>query len=444
VSTTSESSPRVGFVSLGCPKALVDSERILTQLRVEGYDIVGGYTDADLVVINTCGFVDEAVEESLQAINEAIAENGKVIVTGCLGANPDRILAAQPRVLSVTGPQRYEEVMQAVHEHLPPSHDPRMELVPASGLKLTPRHYAYLKIAEGCNQTCSFCIIPSMRGKLGSRPVGDVLREAESLVDDGVRELVVVSQDTGAYGTDIKHRPDLWHANSVRTHLHDLCTALGELDAWVRLQCVYPYPHIDALVDLMADNYIVPYLDVPFQHASPSVLKAMRRPEHANNVLERVHRWRQKCPDLAIRGTFMVGFPGETDEDFEQLLEFIEQGQIDRAACFRYAPVDGAAANDLPGTVPSDVIHERFEHLMTHQATISATRLATRVGQRVEVLIDEVDDEGAIGHTPWDAPEVEGRVYLDGVTELPPGTLLEADIIASDDHDLWAEPTDDP
>ncbi|MBT6275040.1 MAG: 30S ribosomal protein S12 methylthiotransferase RimO [Chromatiales bacterium] len=435
-----EAGKRVGFVSLGCPKALVDSERILTQLRVEGYDIVGGYADADLVVVNTCGFIDEAVEESLSAIDEAIQENGRVIVTGCLGANPDTILSHQPKVLAVTGPQRYEEVMAAVHEHLPATHDPLTDLVPPGGIKLTPRHYAYLKISEGCNHHCSFCIIPSMRGKLVSRPAGDVLREATTLVEQGVRELLVISQDTSAYGVDTKYRPDLFGAQLVRTHIQDLAKALGQLDAWVRLHYVYPYPHVDELVDLMVDGYVTPYLDVPFQHGSPKVLKAMRRPAHAENTLERVRAWREKCPDLAIRSTFIVGFPGETDEDFETLLNFLREAQIDRAGCFRYSPVDGAAANELPGAVSDKVKHERFEQFMTVQTEISTARLARRVGKRVEVLIDEVDDDGAIGRTQWDAPEVDGRVFLDGLTELPEGTMLEAVITDSDDHDLWATP----
>lgn len=434
--------PRVGFVSLGCAKALVDSERILTQLRVEGYDIVGGYNDADLVVVNTCGFIDEAVEESLQAIDEAMRENGRVVVTGCLGARAETITERQPNVLSVTGPQRYEDVMAVVHEHLPPRHDPHVDLVPPGGLKLTPRHYAYLKIAEGCNHKCSFCIIPSMRGRLASRPAGDVLREAESLLEAGVRELAIISQDTSAYGADIRYRPDLWRSNLVRTHILDLAEALGQLDAWVRLHYVYPYPHVDDLVDLMSEGGLLPYLDVPFQHGSPSVLKAMRRPAHAENTLERVHRWRRMCPDLAIRSTFIVGFPGETDEDFETLLDFITEAKIDRAGCFRYSPVDGATANDLPNAVPDEVKHERYERFLTHQAAISTERLASRVGRRVDVLIDEVDDEGAIGRTVWDAPEVDGRVFLDGLTELPPGTLIEAEITASDDTDLWARPAD--
>lgn len=437
---STENSPRVGFVSLGCPKALVDSERILTQLRVEGYDIVGGYRDADLVVINTCGFIDDAVEESLEAIDEAMRENGKVIVTGCLGANPQTIMEKAPSVLSVTGPQRYEEVMAAVHQHLPPQHDPHTDLVPPGGLKLTPRHYAYLKISEGCNHKCSFCIIPSMRGLLASRKAGDVLREAESLVEAGVRELLVISQDTSAYGADIKYQPDMYKTGVVRSHIQDLSKALGQFDAWVRLHYVYPYPHVNDLINLMSDGILVPYLDVPFQHGSPRILKAMRRPAHAENTLERIRKWREICPDLALRSTFIVGFPGETDEDFQTLLDFLDEAQIDRAGCFRYSPVDGATANALPDAVPEDVKHERYEILMTHQAKISEQRLALRVGKRVEVLIDEVDEDGAIGRTQYDAPEVDGRVFLDGLTELPPGTLLEAEITHTDEHDMWAEP----
>jgi ribosomal protein S12 methylthiotransferase len=436
-----DAAPTIGFVSLGCPKATVDSERILSQLKAEGYDIVGGYESADLVVVNTCGFIDEAVEESLQAIDEAMAENGKVVVTGCLGANRQRIIDHEPGVQAVTGPQRYEEVMDAVHKHLPPRHDPLTDLLPPGGLKLTPRHYAYLKIAEGCNHKCSFCIIPSMRGLLASRPVGDVLREAEALVEAGVRELLVISQDTSAYGADLKYRPDIWRGSMVRTHVQSLAEALGQLDVWVRLHYVYPYPHVDALIDLMVDGSLLPYLDVPFQHGSPSILKAMRRPAHAQNTLERVRRWRERCPDLAIRSTFIVGFPGESDADFEALLEFLVEAQIDRAGCFRYSPVEGASANALGDPVPDAVMHERFERFMAVQEEVSAARLATRVGRRIEVLIDEVDEDGAIGRSQWDAPEVDGQVFLDGLTELPPGTLLEAEVSAASEHDLWARPT---
>jgi ribosomal protein S12 methylthiotransferase len=435
-----EKIPRIGMVSLGCDKALVDSERILTQLRVEGYEIVGGYSDADLVVVNTCGFIDDAIEESLQAIDEAMRENGRVVVTGCLGARAKIITSRQPNVLSVTGPQRYEEVMQAVHKHMPPRHAPMHDQVPPGGLKLTPRHYAYLKISEGCDNQCSFCIIPGMRGQLVSRPAGDVMREAQALAEAGVRELCIISQDTSAYGADIKHRPDIWRDALLRSHIYDLCEALGQLDVWVRLHYVYPHPHVDDLVELMGDGAILPYLDVPLQHASPTILKAMRRPAHAENMLERIRRWREICPDLTLRSSFIVGFPGETEDDFDALMSFLDEAQIDRAACFRYAPVDGAHANNLEAHVPEEVIHQRYERFLTHQGKIGEQRLMARVGQRVEVLIDEVDDDGAIARAPWDAPEVDGRVYLDNLTELPPGTLLEAEITAADEHDLWAIP----
>ena len=431
--------PQIGFISLGCPKALVDSERILSQLRVEGYDIVNQYADADLVVVNTCGFIDAAVEESLGAIGEALNENGKVIVTGCLGAKPEAILETHPQVLAVTGPQKYEEVLDAVHTHLPPVHNPFADLLPPGGLKLTPRHYAYLKIAEGCNHKCRFCIIPSMRGLLDSRPVGEVLREAEALVSAGVRELLVISQDTSAYGADIKYKPDLWRGGIVRTHVQDLAQALGQLGVWVRMHYVYPYPHVDGLVELMADGTILPYLDVPFQHGSPNVLKAMRRPAHAENTLTRVHKWREICPDLTLRSTFIVGFPGETERDFEQLLEFISEAQIDRAGCFEYSPVAGATANDLPGVVPDEVKAERLERFMTHQSTISAARLATKIGHAMPVIIDEIDEKlGAIGRTEADAPEVDGQVIIGDGHLLTPGEIVEATIDSSDEHDLYA------
>ena len=429
---------RVGFVSLGCPKALVDSERILTQLRVEGYDIVGGYEQADLVVVNTCGFIDAAVEESLEAIGEALNENGKVVVTGCLGARPETILAEHPGVLAVTGPQKYEEVLAAVHQHLPPQHDPYTDLLPPGGLKLTPRHYAYLKIAEGCNHKCRFCIIPSMRGKLASRQVGDVLREAEALLEAGVRELLVISQDTSAYGADIKYKPDLWRGSLVRTHVQDLARALGSLDAWVRLHYVYPYPHVDALIELMADGSITPYLDVPFQHGSPAILKSMRRPAHAEDTLKRISNWRTICPDLSIRSTFIVGFPGETEADFELLLEFLTEAQIDRAGCFQYSPVTGATANALPGAVPDEIKEERYARFMEHQSKISAARLQARVGQSLPVIIDEVGDDGAIGRTEYDAPEVDGVVVISDGQFLSPGEIVEAHIDDADEHDLYA------
>lgn len=431
-------SPRVGFVSLGCPKALVDSERILTQLRVEGYDIVGGYAEADLVVVNTCGFIDAAVEESLDAIGEALNENGKVVVTGCLGAKPESIYAAHPDVLAVTGPQKYEEVLAVVHEHLPPQHDPYMDLLPPGGLKLTPRHYAYLKISEGCNHKCRFCIIPSMRGKLASRPVGDVLREAEGLVSAGVRELLVISQDTSAYGADLRYKPDLWGGSLVRTHVQDLARALGSLDAWIRLHYMYPYPHVDALIELMADGSILPYLDVPFQHGSPSVLKSMRRPAHAEDTLKRIAKWREICPDLSLRSTFIVGFPGETEDDFERLLEFLDEAQIDRAGCFEYSPVAGAAANELPDAVPDTVKQERHARFMQHQSDISAARLKARIGEALPVIIDDITEDGAIGRTEYDAPEVDGNVFIRDGHFLQPGEIVEAHIDDADEHDLYA------
>ena len=436
--TTQSQVPRVGFVSLGCPKALVDSERILSQLRVEGYAIVGGYADADLVVVNTCGFIDAAVEESLDAIGEALNENGKVIVTGCLGAKPGVVEAAHPQVLAVTGPQRYEEVLDAVHTYLPPRRDPFTDLLPPGGLKLTPRHYAYLKIAEGCNHKCRFCIIPSMRGLLASRPVGDVLREAEALVSAGVRELLVISQDTSAYGSDIKFKPDLWRGGLVRSHVQDLARALGQLGVWVRMHYVYPYPHVDKLVELMAEGTILPYLDVPFQHGSADVLEAMRRPAHAENTLARVSKWREICPDLALRSTFMVGFPGETERDFEILLDFLTEAQIDRAGCFEYSAVDGASANDLPDAVPDTVKAERLERFMAHQSAISTARLATKVGLSMPVIVDEIDDElGAIGRTEANAPEVDGQVIITDGHLLTPGEIVEATIDDADEHDLY-------
>ena len=434
--------PRVGFVSLGCPKALVDSERILSQLRVEGYQIAGGYDEADLVVVNTCGFIDAAVEESLEAIGEALAENGKVIVTGCLGARPSEITDVHPSVLAVTGPQRYEEILEAVHTHLPTSHDPFTDLLPPGGLKLTPRHYAYLKIAEGCNHKCSFCIIPSMRGRLASRPVRDVLAEAEALVSAGVRELLIISQDTSAYGADLKYRPDLWSGRIVRTHVQDLARELGSLADWVRLHYVYPYPHVDTLIELMADGTILPYLDVPFQHGSPKVLKRMRRPAHADGTLERLRSWRETCPDLSLRSTFIVGFPGETDAEFDMLLEFLAHAQIDHAGCFEYSPVAGATANELPGAIPDELKHERYERFMAHQATISAARLQEKVGLSLPVMIDEIDPEsGAYGRTEGDAPDVDGRVHITDGHLLTVGDIVEVNIDGADEHDLYGHAT---
>ncbi len=432
--------PRIGFVSLGCPKALVDSERILTQLKVEGYDVVGSYDGADLVVVNTCGFIDDAIEESMEAIGEAMCENGKVIVTGCLGMKSEMIRSAYPEVLAVTGPQQYEAVVEAVHAHLPPRHDPFLDLVPPQGIKLTPRHYAYLKISEGCNHKCSFCIIPSMRGRLQSRRAAEVLSEAERLVDAGVKELLVISQDTSAYGADLRYASDLWQSRAVRAHIRDLVAALGRLGAWVRLHYVYPYPHVDEIVPLMADGLVLPYLDVPFQHASPRILKLMRRPAGAENNLERIRAWRQICPGITIRSTFIVGFPGETDADFETLLEFLEAAQIDRAGCFKYSPVVGAAANALPDAVPETVKEERFARFMQTQAEISATRLADKVGSRIGVLVDSLEDGYAIARSSADAPEIDGLVYVDSAAGLVPGEFAEVVVERSDTHDLYARP----
>ncbi len=432
--------PRIGFVSLGCPKALVDSERILTQLKVEGYDVVGSYDGADLVVVNTCGFIDDAIEESMEAIGEAVCENGKVIVTGCLGMKSEMIRSAYPEVLAVTGPQQYEAVVNAVHAHLPPRHDPFLDLVPPQGIKLTPRHYAYLKISEGCNHKCSFCIIPSMRGRLQSRRAAEVLSEAERLVDAGVKELLVISQDTSAYGADLRYASDLWQSRAVRAHIRDLVAALGRLGAWVRLHYVYPYPHVDEIVPLMADGLVLPYLDVPFQHASPRILKLMRRPAGAENNLERIRAWREICPGITIRSTFIVGFPGETDADFETLLEFLEAAQIDRAGCFKYSPVEGAAANALPDAVPETVKEERFARFMQTQAKISAARLLDKVGSKIRVLVDSLEDGYAIARSSADAPEIDGLVYVDGAAGLVPGEFAEVVVERSDTHDLYARP----
>jgi len=430
--------PKVGFVSLGCPKALVDSENILTRLRAEGYVIAPSYDGADLVVVNTCGFIDAAVEESLDAIGEALAENGKVVVTGCLGAKGDVVRQAHPQVLAVTGPHSTDEVMQAVHEHLPQPHDPYTDLVPPQGIRLTPRHYAYLKISEGCNHRCTFCIIPSMRGDLVSRPIGEVMREAENLVNAGVKELLVIAQDTSAYGVDLKYRTGFWNGRPLRTRLRDLAGALGELGAWVRLHYVYPYPSVDDVVPLMAEGRILPYLDVPFQHASPRVLKAMKRPASSENVLARVRAWREICPDIVIRSTFIAGFPGETEEDFEMLLEFLEEARLDRVGCFAYSPVEGAAANALPGMLPEEVREERRARLMELQADISAERLERRIGRTIEVLVDEVDDEGAVARSWADAPEIDGLVHVTDGQALEVGDLTRVVVTDSDTHDLYA------
>ncbi|MDD3763116.1 MAG: 30S ribosomal protein S12 methylthiotransferase RimO [Nevskiales bacterium] len=431
---------RVGFVSLGCPKALVDSERILTQLRAEGYQTVSSYDAADVVVVNTCGFIDAAVEESLDAIGEAMAENGKVVVTGCLGTGPKSQVVRDrfPDLLSISGPQDFASVMNAVHQAAPPSHDPFLDLLPPQGVKLTPRHYAYLKISEGCNHHCSFCIIPSMRGKLRSRPVGEVLTEAEKLVKAGVQELLVISQDTSAYGADLKYAPDQWRDQTYETRLLDLCRGLGELGAWVRLHYVYPYPHVDRVIPLMAEGRILPYLDIPFQHASPTVLKAMKRPAAAENTLERLAAWRAICPDLTVRSTFIVGFPGETDADFEQLLDWLDAAQLDRVGCFKYSPVDGAAANALPGAVPEAVKEERHRRFMEKQAAISAAKLQQKIGRTIEVLVDEVDEDGVIARSWADAPEIDGHVYVEGVLRPLPGQRIRVEVTDADAYDLYA------
>lgn len=430
---------KIGFVSLGCPKALVDSERILTRLRAEGYAIVPTYQDADLVVVNTCGFIDEAIEESLEVIGEAVEENGRVIVTGCLGAKAERVWQACPEVLAVTGPHAYEEVMGAIHQHLPPAHDPFVDLVPPQGVRLTPRHYAYLKIAEGCSHRCTFCIIPSLRGDLASRPIGEVLSEAEALVAAGVKELLVISQDTSAYGVDIKYRTGFWRGRPVKTRLFELGQALGELGVWVRLHYVYPYPHVDALIPLMAEGRLLPYLDVPLQHASPKILKAMKRPAGSEGALARIRQWRATCPDLTLRSTFIVGFPGETEDDFRQLLDFLAQAELDRVGCFTYSPVEGAAANTLPDQVPEEIKEERKQRLMELQAAISRERLRRKVGRTLTVLVDEVDEQGAVARSTADAPEIDGQVYIDGASHLQPGEFVRVRIRDAEEHDLWGE-----
>ncbi|MBP6597570.1 MAG: 30S ribosomal protein S12 methylthiotransferase RimO [Arenimonas sp.] len=435
----SASNPKVGFVSLGCPKALVDSERILTQLRAEGYDIVPSYDAADVVVVNTCGFIDSAVAESLDAIGEALAENGKVIVTGCLGKRPEQIRAAHPGVLAISGPQDYGSVMSAVHDALPPRHDPFVNLLPDYGLKLTPKHYAYLKISEGCNHRCSFCIIPSMRGDLVSRPVDEVLREAEKLAKGGVRELLVISQDTSAYGVDLKYAEREWRGRAYQTRMKGLCEGLAELGLWTRLHYVYPYPHVDDIIPLMAEGKLLPYLDIPFQHASPRILKLMKRPGAVDKTLERIQRWRAICPDITIRSTFIVGFPGETEAEFEQLLSFLDQAELDRVGAFAYSPVDGAKANDLPDPVPEDVKQERLARFMALQAEISAEKLERKVGSVQTVLVDAIDGELAIGRSRADAPEIDGLVQIqDGAAAgLKPGDFCEVRIMGSDEHDLF-------
>jgi len=431
-------SPKVGFVSLGCPKALVDSERILTQLRTEGYDIVSDYDGADVVVVNTCGFIDSAKAESLDAIGEALAANGRVIVTGCMGVEEDVIRSIHPGVLAVTGPQQYEAVVQAVHEAAPPNldHNPLIDLVPPQGIKLTPRHYAYLKISEGCNHRCSFCIIPSMRGDLVSRPIGDVLDEAQRLVNAGVKEILVISQDTSAFGVDVKFKTGFWQGRPIRTRMTELCQALSELGVWVRLHYVYPYPHVDEVIPLMAAGKILPYLDIPFQHASPRILKAMKRPAFEEKTLARIKAWRIICPDLTIRSTFIVGFPGETEEDFQYLLDWLSEAQLDRVGCFQYSPVKGASANALSDHVPDEIKEERWHRFMAHQQAISAERLQKRVGTTMAVLIDTVDENGAVGRSSADAPEIDGCVYVESSTPLKPGQMVSVNITSADEYDL--------
>ncbi|MGE6080727.1 30S ribosomal protein S12 methylthiotransferase RimO [Aeromonas veronii] len=437
--TNTKHAPKVGFVSLGCPKNLVDSERILTQLRTEGYDVVPSYDDAELVVVNTCGFIDSAVQESLEAIGEALAENGKVIVTGCLGAKENQIREIHPKVLEITGPHAYEEVLGHVHKYVEkPQHNPFTSLVPAHGVKLTPRHYAYLKISEGCNHRCTFCIIPSMRGDLVSRPIGDVLAEAKRLKEAGVKELLVISQDTSAYGVDVKHRTGFYDGMPVKTSMVALCEELAKLDIWVRLHYVYPYPHVDDVIPLMRDGKVLPYLDIPLQHASPRILKLMKRPGTVERTLERIQKWREICPQITLRSTFIVGFPGETEEDFQMLLDFIDKAELDRVGCFKYSPVEGALANELPDPVPEEIQEERFQRFMELQQQVSIRKLARKVGQEMTVIIDEVDEEGATGRSFADAPEIDGLVYLNGETGLKPGDMVKVRIDESDEYDLWA------
>ncbi len=433
------SNPRVGFISLGCPKALVDSEQILTRLRSEGYQVSPNYKDSDLVIVNTCGFIDAAVEESLDSIGEALAENGRVIVTGCLGARQDEILARHPQVLKITGAHATDEVVEAVHEYLPPAHNPFTDLVPPQGIKLTPKHYAYLKISEGCNHRCTFCIIPSMRGDLVSRPIDEVLLEAQRLADAGVKELLIVSQDTSAYGVDLKYQSRPWSGRDLQTRFYDLAEALGELGIWVRMHYVYPYPHVDDVVPLMAAGKILPYLDIPFQHASSRILKLMKRPAAAENNLERIRAWRKICPDLTIRSTFIVGFPGETEQEFEELLAFLTEAQMDRVGCFAYSPVKGAVANELPDSVPEEIKQQRLARFMEHQSAISAARLQRRIGRIETVLIDEVVEEGAVARSMSDAPEIDGQVFIDGATHLQVGDFVRVEIEDADEYDLWAK-----
>jgi ribosomal protein S12 methylthiotransferase len=434
----SKASPKIGFVSLGCPKATVDSEHILTRMRAEGYEITPSYQEADLVVVNTCGFIDSAVAESLEAIGEALHENGRVIVTGCLGAKGDIVKRAHPSVLAVTGPHATEEVMDAVHEYLPRLHSPYTDLVPPQGVRLTPQHFAYLKISEGCNHRCSFCIIPALRGDLVSRPVGEVMLEAEKLVESGVKELLVISQDTAAYGLDVKYRTGFWGGKPLKTRMSELAGALGSLGVWTRLHYVYPYPSVDEVIPLMAEGKILPYLDIPFQHANERILKMMKRPASSENVLKRIQQWRKICPDIVLRSTFIVGFPGETEEEFEELLDFIEEAQLDRVGAFKYSPIEGAAANALPDHVDPHEQEDRLARLMYLQEEISAEKLAKKVGQTMTVLVDDVDDEGAVARSAADAPEIDGLVYING-EDLQVGEFVTVRITDSDEHDLWGE-----
>ena len=432
------SSPTIGFVSLGCPKNLVDSERILTELRTQGYQVVPSYDNADLVIVNTCGFIDSAVQESLEAIGEALNENGKVIVTGCLGAKEDQIRNVHPKVLEISGPHSYEAVLEHVNKYAPkPSYNPFTSLVPEQGVKLTPKHYAYLKISEGCNHSCTFCIIPSLRGEMVSRPIGNVLDEAKRLVDSGVKELLVIAQDTSAYGIDVKNRTNFWNGMPLKTDIHTLCEQLSTLGIWVRLHYMYPYPRVDNLIPLMAEGKILPYLDVPLQHASPTVLKSMKRPGTIERTLERIHHWREICPEITLRSTFIVGYPGETEKDFELLLDFLSQAQLDRVGCFPYSPVEGAAANQLADQIPEEIKQERFHRFMQLQQSISTQKLQNKIGKTLSVLIDEVDEEGAIGRSMADAPEIDGVVYLNEEKDVKVGDIVQVNIEHSDEYDLW-------
>ncbi len=439
-----KTSVSIGFISLGCPKNLVDSERILTELRTQGYDVVNTYKGAALVIVNTCGFIDSAVEESLATIKEALEENGKVLVTGCLGAKGNEIREIYPNVLGITGPHAYDEVLKQVQQHVPkPTHNPFVDLVPEQGVKLTPKHYAYLKISEGCNHRCTFCIIPSMRGDLDSRPVGDVLGEAQRLVNAGVKELLVISQDTSAYGVDVKHKTDFWDGMPVKTHMQQLCEQLAKMGVWVRLHYVYPYPHVDDVIPLMADGRLLPYLDIPFQHANKRILKLMKRPGSSDRTLERIKKWREICPQLVIRSTFIVGFPGETEDEFQELLDFLNEAQLDRVGCFTYSDVDGASANNLPDHLDEEVKQDRLQRFMALQAEISAAKLQARIGQEYLVLIDEVNSEGAIGRSYMDAPEVDGQVYLSDEFDVKAGDQVWVQIIHADEHDVWGVRVED-